>query len=139
MPYITRQDYIDKNILTEEVLNELTEFRDDIVTSTAKTVESLITDDMNARYDIGTELNKTGDARHESVLFHGLGIGAYIMHKAQAPNQVPENILDGYIEAKEWFAAVNEGKKNPIGISAYSGTDRDFIKHGGETRRANRI
>lgn len=137
--YITRQDYIDLGIIAEETLNELTQFDDNIINNIEASVLAFITSHINSRFDAATELAKTGSNRHPLLLRYGCDIGAYYLHRKISPNQVPENVLDGYIEAKDWFKKVSQGYLNPTGIATYSDGERDYIKYGGETRRENRI
>ena len=137
--FVKRQDYIDLGIIDEETLNELTKFDDNIINNIEASVLAFITSHINSRFDAATELAKTGSARHPLLLRYGCDIGSYYLHKRISPNQVPDNVVDGYIEAKDWFSKVSKGTLNPTGIATYGDGERDFIKYGGETRRNNRI
>lgn len=137
MAFITRDDYL--SVIDDHQLSEVTRFNDGRLPMAEGKAVSFATGHLNNRFDTDAIFEQVGADRHPMILHHCLCISLYYLHLVISPDAVPQNILDGYVEAKDWFESVSAGKVNPPDLPMFEDGERDFIRYGSNTRRDNHI
>lgn len=137
MAFINRSDY--KSVIDEHILSEVLRFDESYLATAEKRAISYATGYLNARFDTETLFEQEDDDRHPLVLLHVLNITLYYLHQKVAADQVPQNILDNYVEATDWFKAVNKGEVAPPDLPMFEDGERDHVLYGGNEARNHHI
>lgn len=137
MAFINRSDY--QTVIDEHILSEVLRYNESHIATDEARAISFATGYLNARFDTETLFEQEDEERHPLVLMHVLNIALYFMHQRIAPDQVPQNILDNYVEAKSWFVAVNSGTINPPDMPVFEDGERDHVLYGGNEPRNHHI
>jgi hypothetical protein len=141
MAFILRSDYT--TVIDEHILSEVLRYDETRLATAEQRAVSFATGHLNNRFDterifVEDEENEDWE-RHPLVLMHTLNICLYYLHQLIAPDSVPQNILDNYLEAKDWFEKVSAGTINPPDLPAFEDGERDYVRFGGNTRRENHL
>jgi len=137
MAFIIRSDY--NTVIDEHILSEVLRYDETRLATTEQRAVSFASGHLNNRCDTETLFEQTGEDRHPLVLMHTLNICLYYLHQVIAPDMVPQNVLDNYLEAKDWFEKVSAGTINPPDLPAFEDGERDYVRFGGNTRRMNHL
>ena len=135
--FILNADY--DQIIEDDVMEDLINLEPSVRERTEKTAISRVASYLNSRYDTVEIFNKTGDDRHDDVVWAVLNITLYLLHQRLHPNAVPEHRADAYNETKRWLNDVSCSLVNPVGLPVPANGDKDHVLYGGETKRQNRL
>ena len=75
----------------------------------AQEAQSIVRDYL-IKYDIDTELDKTGTDRHRSIIFYIKNICLYVIYERIEDDQVPERIIKNYDDTIETLREISKGK-----------------------------
>ena len=137
MAFITRNDY--PSVIDDHVLSEVVRFDDNRLATSELRAIAFAKSHLNARYDVATIFEQEDEDRHPLVLMHCLNISLFYLHQLVATDQIPQTVLDNYVEAKDWFEGINKGIINDPDLPVFTDGSRDFILYGGNTKRDNHI
>ena len=137
MDFITTGDIdvqIRSNMLTE-IIGTDTSLLDKAEAATILKVREHLKD----RYDIDTELAKTGTDRNELLVMYMVDMMLYDLHSRINPRKIPELRRTRYKEAMEWLKMTKEGHHDPEldpKVDADSNTDgTDKLRWGSNEKR----
>ncbi len=136
MAFIEKSDYAD--VIRENILDDITEVNDNIITSCQKRAISFLKGYLNSRYDVNAIFSKTGDDRSSEVLGYAKDITVYYLHRQVNARKIPIERSEAYKEALDWLRGVLAGEINPD-LPKTSGESKDFIQFGSNPKRSNHI
>lgn len=120
-----------------DILDDVIEDDDTLITDAAEIADSLIIDHLSARYDIQTDLAKTGGDRHKSLLDQAKAIVIYKIHMRVHPDDVPELRAEAFDTAMRWLMNVRKGNLNPVGLTPYENDTHSYVLGGSSDKRQN--
>ncbi len=111
MSYLTQQDL--QSSIRDGRLEHLLDNTDvgtpDVFEQAASEAQSIVLDYL-IRYDMDTELAKTGTDRHASIIFYLKNICLYILYERIEDDDVPERIIKNYNDTIETLREIAQGK-----------------------------
>lgn len=136
--FINKADY--GQSISENILDQVTKFDDNKLAVAEYSAIELISGYLNNRYDVAAIFEATGSDRNPVILMHAVNIALCNLHAQINPRKVPQHRLDAYNRAIEWLTLVSELKINPPSLPIIvDDRSRDYIKFGGNTKRANNL
>ena len=111
MSYLKQQDLQSsiRDGRLEHLLDNTEEDTPNVFTQAAMEAQSLVRDYL-VRYDMDTELAKTGVDRHASIIFYLKNICLYILYERIEDDEVPERIVKNYNDTIETLREIAQGK-----------------------------
>lgn len=142
--YLSKDDI--QSALRDETLAQLLDNSDDnsedVFPKAVKEACALVMD-HTIKYEIEAELQKQGDERHGSIIFHAKNIVIYILYQRVPDDQVPERVVKDYNDTMAALIAISKNK-TPLSLPVKKvDTDGDGIpdrvktkfRFGGESAR----
>ncbi len=111
MSYLTQQDLQSsiRDGRLEHLLDNVDDNSPDVFDRAALEGQSIVRDYL-IRYDIDTELAKTGTNRHASIIFYLKNICLYILYERIEDDDVPERIIKNYNDTIETLREIAQGE-----------------------------
>ncbi len=111
MSYLTKQDLQSsiRDGRLEHLLDNVDARTPDVFDQAALEAQSIVRDYL-IRYDMDTELAKTGTDRHASIIFYLKNICLYILYERIEDYDVPERIIKNYNDTIETLREIAQGK-----------------------------
>ncbi len=111
MSYLTQQDLQSsiRDGRLEHLLDNVDAGTPDVFEQAASEAQSIVRDYL-IRYDMDTELTKTGTDRHASIIFYLKNICLYILYERIEDEDVPERIIKNYNDTIETLREIAQGK-----------------------------
>jgi hypothetical protein len=137
MPFLTRVDYgtaIQNNILDAIIATDST-----IIDAAEIQAIEEMRGYLNSRYDVAAIFAATGSDRNPLIVMYVVAIALYNVHHRINPRKVPSHREAEYMRAKDWMMAVAEGLINPPDLPRPTGSEKDYFRFGGNTRRDNQF
>ncbi len=113
MAYLNTVD-LESSIRDSRLAHLLDGASGDVFNQAALVSKSILRDYL-FRYDIDTELAKTGEDHHASIIFYLKNICLYILHERIEDDDVPERIIKNHNDTIETLREIAQGKL-PLGI-----------------------
>lgn len=135
MAFLTKDDFL--SIIRENVLDDITEFNDDKITTGIEEAVSVMEGYLASRYDTDAIFLATGEDRNKSIVMYCKDIVLYNLHSNISPRKIPKLRYDRYNAAMDWLEKVSDCKINPSGLPKIAGGAKDYVQFGGNTRRDN--
>lgn len=108
MAFIAKTD-IEKAIKAD-MLAALLDSDDTVVTAAIDEAEAKVQNYLSGRFDMETELAKTGTDRHQLLVVYTGDIAIYNIWRYVDPMQIPARRVAAYEEAMEWLKAAMSGE-----------------------------
>ncbi len=111
MSYLTQQDLQSsiRDGRLEHLLDNVDAGTPNVFEQAASEAQSIVRDYL-IRYDMDTELAKTGTDRHASIIFYLKNICLYILYERIEHDDVPERIIKNYNDTIETLREIAQGK-----------------------------
>ena len=137
MAFIDKADF--EWAIKDNILDDITEADDTKIDSAIAEAISYMKGYLNNRYDVVNIFNKTGVARDETILNHGINIAIYNLHRLINPRKLPTFRSTLRNDAKEWLMDVSKGIINPPTLPFLPDGQKDYILYGSNPKRNNQI
>jgi phage gp36-like protein len=132
--YITVEEI--KQGIYAEVLNVITRNTDNVVQA-IKEAEAEVASYLSARYDIYTELKKTGTSRCTMVIKIVRDIAIYNCYNISNPVNMPESRRDTYKDTIKFLQLVQAERASINELERLNGGNSNYVAFGGNTKRNN--
>lgn len=137
MAFILKTDY--QNAIRERILDDITEFDDNLLTQAGDFAVSFMDGYLRNRYDTSAIFAETGNSRNPVILMYAIDIAIYQLHHLINPRKVPDMRMERFEKAQDWLQRVSKQLINPD-LPVHASPDTiDFIKFGGNTKRSNHV
>jgi phage gp36-like protein len=110
MPFIVKSDLL--TYIDESTIDQLTDGTDAHVDEAIKDAEERIREKISPRFDMDTELVKTGTNRQRSLLKHCINLTIFYLFQRLYTDVLPEGRVEGRDEAEQWLSDVYNGNLN---------------------------
>lgn len=110
MPFIVKSDLL--TYIDESTIDQITDNTDTYVAEAIQDAEQRIREKISPRFDMDSELNKTGSNRQRSLLKHCINLSIYFLFQRLYTDVLPEGRVEGKDEAEQWLDDVYNGKLN---------------------------
>lgn len=137
MQFLTKNDITNRVHAT--ILQQITNGDDTQLDPAEADAIGIITDMISGLYDIETELTKTGDERHRSLLQWIVSIAVYNLYAHIPDNEVPERVIKDYDDTLKTLDDIAKGKR-PTTLTPVTnddGEDIRFIRYGFNDQRGH--
>lgn len=134
--------FINKTDLTRylelETIDQLTDGTDSIVDEAILDAEERIKEKISPRFDMTTELAKTGTDRNRSLMKHCISLAIFNLFQRVHIDVLPEGRENAYAEAEKWLDDVYMGKVNVELATVDETNEKGWpIRWGSQTKRGN--
>lgn len=135
--YLAKSDFL--TIIREADLNEILDDTDATLDQVEEESISMIKNYIGQRYDIDTELAKSGSARNQFFLSQLKKAALYNLYRRTGNNIVPEVINQDYADVMDWLEKVAKAKIN-LDLDILNDSDGDPIsifRYGSQDARSH--
>ncbi len=129
------EEWVDKTIIDQITSND-----DSKLGKHENMAIQMVRDAASGKYDMDTELGKTGDSRNETLIRYVMSGAVYFLYNSVNDLQVPDRVLQNYEDVRDELKLISSGKMN-VEFDRLEDPDNDGditnFKYGSEDRREN--
>jgi hypothetical protein len=138
MIFLTINDF--KLKLSTDILAQITGNDASINDDAENHAIGLINDAFSAKFDIATELAKTGSDRHANLLRWLLNLTVYFIYERIPDKQVPERVVKNYNDTIDEIVLIERGKRSttltPV-VNETTGLKKTVFRWGSTEKRSH--